>query len=73
MTLDWLEDQFKNRAAVQFRIVLKEANIYIGQNSVLYRVLRDMLLAYPAHGIKAYRGLGRFRIARLGTYYKRYQ
>lgn len=56
--LDWLEDQFKGRAAVQFRIVLREAKRVatttgIGQNSVLYRVLRDMLLAYPAHGVKA--------------------
>ena len=52
--LDWFEDQFKDRAAIQFRIVLREAKrtattTGIGQNSVLYRVLRDMLLAYPAH------------------------
>jgi len=58
LALDWLEDQFKGRAAVQFRIVLKEAKRVattsgIGQNSVLYRALRDMLLAYPAHGVKA--------------------
>jgi hypothetical protein len=56
--LDWLEDQFKLRAAVQFRLVLVEAKRTattsgIGQNSVLYRALRDMLLAYPAHGVKA--------------------
>jgi hypothetical protein len=56
--LDWLQDQFKGRAAVQFRLVLGEAKRVattsgIGQNSVLYRVLRDMLLAYPAHGVKA--------------------
>ena len=53
LALDWLEDQFKFRAAVQFRIVLKEAKRVattsgIGQNSVLYRVLRDMLLAFWA-------------------------
>ena len=56
--LDWLEDQFKLRAAVQFRLVLVEAKRTattsgIGQNSVLYRALRYMLLAYPAHGVKA--------------------
>ena len=56
--LDWLEDQFQERAAVQFRLVSTEAKRIatttgIGQNSVLYRVLRDMLLAYPAHGVKA--------------------
>ena len=58
LALDWLEDQFKLRAAVQFRLVLVEAKRKattsgIGQNSVLYRVLRDMLLAYPAHCVKA--------------------
>ena len=54
LALDWLEDQFKLRAAVQFRLVLNQARSTattsgIGHNSVLYRVLRDMLLAYPAH------------------------
>ena len=58
LALDWLEDQFQDRAAVQFRLVLKEAKRVattsgIGQNSVVYRVLRDMLLEYPAHGVKA--------------------
>jgi len=56
--LDWLEDQFQGRAATQYRLVQNEAKRVatttgIGQNSVLYRVLRDMLLAYPAHGVKA--------------------
>ena len=58
LALDWVKDQFKGRAAVQFRIVLKEAKRVatttgIGQNSVLYRVLRDLLLAYPSHALKA--------------------
>ena len=58
LALDWLKDQFHDRAAVQFRLLLKEAKRTattsgIGQNSVIYRVLRDMLLAYPAHGVKA--------------------
>ena len=58
MALDWMKDQFQDRTAVHFRLVLKEARRVattsgIGQNSVLYRVLRDMLLAYPAHGVKA--------------------
>ena len=57
-TLDCLEDQFKDRAAIQFRLVLREAKRIatttgIGQNSVLYHVLRDMILAYPAHVVKA--------------------
>ena len=56
--LDWVEDQFQGRAATQYRLVSNEARRVattsgIGQNSVLYRVLRDMLLAYPAHGVKA--------------------
>ena len=58
LALDWLEDQLKMRAAVQFRLALKEAKRVattsgIGPNSVLYRTFRDMLLAYPAHGVKA--------------------
>ena len=58
LALGWLEDQFKKRAEVQFRLVLKEAKRVattsgIGPNIVLYRALRDMLLVYPAYGVKA--------------------
>ena len=50
--LDWLEDQFQDRAAIQLRLVVNEAKRIattsgIGQNSVLYRVLRDMLFSVP--------------------------
>ena len=43
--LGWLKDQFKGWSAVQFRIVLREdkrvaTTTVIGQNRVLYRVLR---------------------------------
>jgi hypothetical protein len=56
--LDWIKDQFTGRAADQWHIVVREASRTattsgIGPNSVLYRALRDMLLAYPAHGVEA--------------------
>jgi len=58
LALDWLADQFTGRASDQWEIVIREAartatTSGIGPNSVLYRALRDMLLAYPAHGVKA--------------------
>jgi len=50
--------QFKGRAADHWVLVVAAARVTattsgIGHNSVLYRCLRDMLLAYPATGIKA--------------------
>ena len=58
LALDWLEDQLTGRTADQWHIVVREASregttADIGPNSVLYRTLRDMLLAYPAHSVKA--------------------
>lgn len=58
VALDWLASQFKGRAADHWYRVVREARVTatttgIGPNSVLYRCLRDMLLAYPATGIKA--------------------
>jgi hypothetical protein len=58
LALDWLADQFTGRAADQWTLVIREASRTattsgIGPNSVLYRALRDMLAAYPAHGVKA--------------------
>jgi hypothetical protein len=57
LALDWLEDQFTSRAEDQWHIFVREASRTattsgISPNSVLYRALSDMLLAYPAHGIK---------------------
>ena len=71
LALDWLEDQFQDRASVHFRLVLKDARrvattSVIEQNSVLYRVLRDMLLSYPAHGVKDNILLKRQKRSRLG-------
>lgn len=56
--LDWIEEQFVGRAADQWHIVVREASRIatvsgIGPQSVLWRALRDMLAAYPAHGVKA--------------------
>ena len=50
--------QFQGRAADHWVRVVGAARVTattsgIGHNSVLYRCLRDMLLAYPATGIKA--------------------
>ena len=50
--------QFKGRAADHWVLVVAAARVTattsgIGHNSVLYRCLRDILLAYPATGIKA--------------------
>jgi hypothetical protein len=56
--MDWIQDQFSGRAADHWQRVAREAartatTSGIGPNSVLYRALRDMLLAYPATGVKA--------------------
>jgi hypothetical protein len=52
-----MEDQFAERAADTWRRVTAvtkrtATTSGIGPNSVLYRSLRDMLHAYPAHGVK---------------------
>ena len=57
LALVWVGQQFTGSAAHHWKTVLKEARrtattTGIGPNSVLYRALRDMLLAYPPHGIK---------------------
>ena len=56
--MEWLAMQFQGRAADHWVRVVGAARVTattsgIGHNSVLYRCLRDMLLAYPATGIKA--------------------
>jgi hypothetical protein len=55
--MDWIQDQFSGRAAEHGQRVAREAartatTSGIGPNSVLYRAFRDMLLAYPATGVK---------------------
>jgi hypothetical protein len=57
LAMDWVEDQFAERAADTWRRVTAvtkrtATTSGIGPNSVLYRSLRDMLHAYPAHGVK---------------------
>lgn len=57
LALVWVGQQFTASASHHWKTVLKEARrtattTGIGPNSVLYRALRDMLLAYPPHGIK---------------------
>ena len=58
VALEWLAGQFTGRAADQWTRVVAAARVTattsgMGHNSVLYRCLRDMVLAYPATGIKA--------------------
>jgi hypothetical protein len=58
VAMDWIQDQFSGCAADHWQCVAREATRTattsgIGPNSVLYRALRDMLLAYPATGVKA--------------------
>jgi hypothetical protein len=58
VSLEWLATQFQGRAADHWVHVVGVARVTattsgIGHNSVLYRCLCDMLLAYPATGIKA--------------------
>jgi hypothetical protein len=58
VAMEWLVMQFQGRAADHWVRVVGAARVTattsgIGHNSVLYRCLRDMLLAYPATGIKA--------------------
>jgi hypothetical protein len=57
VALEWLAMQFQGRAADHWARVVGAARVTattsgIGHNSVLYRCLLDMLLAYPATGIK---------------------
>jgi hypothetical protein len=57
LAMDWVEDQFAERASDTWRRVTAvtkrtATTSGIGPNSVLYRSLRDMLYAYPAHGVK---------------------
>ena len=57
VALEWLATQFQGRVADHWVRVVGVARVTattsgIGHNSVLYRCLRDMLLAYPATGIK---------------------
>jgi hypothetical protein len=59
VALEWLAGQFTGRAAEKWTRVVAAARITattsgIGHNSVLYRCLRDMVLAHPAVGIKAH-------------------
>jgi hypothetical protein len=56
--MDWIQDQFSGRAADHWQRVEHEAartatTSGIGPNIVLYWALRDMLLAYPATGVRA--------------------
>ena len=58
VAMEWLAMQFQGRAADHWVRVVGVARVTattsgIGHNSLLYRCLRDMLLAYPATGIKA--------------------
>ena len=58
VALEWLAGQFTGRAADKWTRVVAAARgtattSGIAHNSVLYRCLRDMVLAYPAVGIKA--------------------
>ena len=55
---DCLEDMFSGRAADQWHMVIRETKRTattsgIGHNSMMYSSIRDILLAYPAHGVKA--------------------
>jgi hypothetical protein len=64
--LEWLASQFAGRAAEKWTRIVAAARITattsgIGHNSVLYRCLRDMVLAYPAVGIKAHLQMRKFR------------
>jgi hypothetical protein len=57
VALEWLAGQFTGRAAEKWTRVVAAARVTattsgIAHNSVLYRCLRDMVLAYPAVGIK---------------------
>jgi len=57
VALEWLAGQFTGRAADKWTRVVAAARVTattsgIAHNSVLYRCLRDMVLAYPAVGIK---------------------
>ena len=58
VALEWLAGQFTGRAADKWTRVVAAARVTattsgIAHNSVLYRCLRDMVLAYPAVGIKS--------------------
>ena len=58
VALEWLAGQFTGRAADKWTRVVAAARVTattsgIAENSVLYRCLRDMVLAYPAVGIKS--------------------
>ena len=58
VALEWLAMQFKGSDADHWTHVVAVARVTvttsgIGHNSVLYRCLRNMVLAYPATGIKA--------------------
>jgi hypothetical protein len=58
VAMDWIQDQFSCCAADHWQRVAREAartatTSGIGPNSVLYQALRDILLAYPATGVKA--------------------
>ncbi len=58
VALEWLAGQFTGGAADKWTRVVAAARVTattsgIAHNSVLYRCLRDMVLAYPAVGIKA--------------------
>jgi hypothetical protein len=58
VALEWLAGQFTGRAADKWTRIVAAARVTpttsgIAHNSVLYRCLRDMVLTYPAVGIKA--------------------
>ena len=66
VALEWLAGQFTGRAAEKWTRVVAAARVTattsgIRHNSVLYRCLRDMVLAYPAVGIKAHLQMRRLR------------
>ena len=66
VALEWLAGKFTGRAAEKWTRVVAAARITattsgIGHNSVLYRCLRDMVLAYQAVGIKAHLQLRKLR------------
>jgi hypothetical protein len=66
VALEWLASQFTGRAAEKWTRVVAAARVTattsgIAHNSVLYRCLRDMVLAYPAVGIKAQLQMRRLR------------
>jgi hypothetical protein len=66
VALEWLASQFTVRAAEKWTRVVAAARVTattsgIRYNSVLYRCLRDMVLAYSAVGIKAHLQLRKLR------------